>query len=185
MTTNARLSDLQFKLEYYGLRAVIAMVRALPLETATAISAKTWSTLAPILSPKRHQRALDNLRIAFPEKSLEELNKIRRRHWENLGRVMAETMQIDRIVSDPTRMTIKPAAMFQRYRSKYGSAVGISLHMGNWELAIWPLAHAGANPAAIYRSVTNPYVDQYLRDQRKDLYPGGLVWSWKSGRPRR
>ena len=33
---------------------------------------------------------------------------------------------------------------------------------------------AGANPAAVYRSVNNPYVDQYLRDQRKDLYPDGL-----------
>ena len=181
MTNSERLRDLQFKLEYYGLRTVIAMVRALPLETATAISAKTWSSLAPLLSPKRHQRALENLRIAFPEKSDEELNKIRRRHWENLGRVMAETMQIDRIASDPSRMTIKPASMFQRYRSKYGSAIGISLHMGNWELAIWPLAHAGANPAAIYRSVTNPYVDQYLREQRKDLYPGGLFGRGKVG----
>ena len=181
MSNIQRIRELQLKMEYYGLRTVIAMVRALPLETATAISAKTWSSLAPLLSPKRHQRALENLRIAFPEKSDEELNKIRRRHWENLGRVMAETMQIDRIASDPSRMTIKPASMFQRYRSKYGSAIGISLHMGNWELAIWPLAHAGANPAAIYRSVTNPYVDQYLREQRKDLYPGGLFGRGKVG----
>ena len=36
------------------------------------------------------------------------------------------------------------------------------------------LTIAGAEPAAVYRSVNNPYVDQYLRDQRRDLYPGGL-----------
>jgi KDO2-lipid IV(A) lauroyltransferase len=46
--------------------------------------------------------------------------------------------------------------------------------MGNWELAILPFTWAGANPAAVYRSVTNPYVDHYLRTQRKDLYPDGL-----------
>jgi KDO2-lipid IV(A) lauroyltransferase len=46
--------------------------------------------------------------------------------------------------------------------------------MGNWELAILPFTWAGANPAAVYRSVTNPYVDRYLRAQRKDLYPDGL-----------
>ena len=46
--------------------------------------------------------------------------------------------------------------------------------MGNWELAIWPFTWAGANPAAVYRSVNNPYVDQYLRWQRHNLYPGGL-----------
>lgn len=181
MPTISRFTDLRFRLEYYALRIAIAAVRALPLETATAISAKTWSTLAPILNPKRHQRALDNLRIAFPEKPQAELEKIRHRHWQNLGRVMAETMQIDRIISDPSRITIKPRAMFDRYKSKLGSAVGISLHMGNWELAIWPLAMSGANPAAIYRSVTNPYVDAYLREQRKDLYPGGLFGRGKVG----
>lgn len=181
MSTASRLLDIQFRLEYYGLRLVIGLVRALPLEVATSISAKSWAALAPIINPTRHQRALDNLRIAFPNKATEELDKIRRRHWENLGRVMAETMQIDRIIKDPSRMTIEPSAMFERYRAKLGPAVGISLHMGNWELAIWPLALAGANPAAIYRSVTNPYVDRYLREQRKDLYPGGLLGRGKVG----
>ncbi|MGE0653991.1 MAG: lysophospholipid acyltransferase family protein, partial [Alphaproteobacteria bacterium] len=38
---------------------------------------------------------------------------------------------------------------------------------------------AGANPGAVYRSVNNPYVDQYLRDQRKDLYPAGLFGKGK------
>lgn len=181
MSTISRLRDLQFRIEYYLLRAVVEIVRLFPLETAASVSAWTWARLAPVMNPKRHQRALDNLRQAFPEKSTDELKEIRHRHWENLGRVMAETMQIDRIIREPERITIEPAAMFERYRHKMGSAVGISLHMGNWELAIWPLTLAGAAPAAIYRSVTNPYVDQYLRDQRKELYPGGLFGRGKVG----
>ena len=39
--------------------------------------------------------------------------------------------------------------------------------MGNWELAIWPLTVAGNNPAAVYRTVKNPYVDRYLREARQ------------------
>ncbi len=46
--------------------------------------------------------------------------------------------------------------------------------MGNWELSIWPFVEAKANPGAVYRSVNNPYVDEYLRWQRRNLYPGGL-----------
>ena len=34
---------------------------------------------------------------------------------------------------------------------------------------------AGHNPAAIYKSVKNPYVDTYLRHMRRGLYPGGLL----------
>ncbi len=65
--------------------------------------------------------------------------------------------------------------MLERYRGKFGSAVGVSLHTGNWELSIYPFSHSGARPAAVYRKVKNPYVDKYLRDQRKTLYPGGLL----------
>lgn len=71
-------------------------------------------------------------------------------------------------------MAIVSDKVFSRYKDKLGPAVGVSLHMGNWELAIWPLTLAGANPAAIFRLVKNPYVDALLREQRKDLYPGGL-----------
>ncbi len=166
--------DLQFRLEYALLRAIVGTVRLLPLETATAISAKAWRLLAPRINPKRHKRALANLAIAFPERSEEERLRICMAHWENLGRVMAETMQIDRIVDDPDRIHIVSDRLFRRYKDKLGPAIGVSLHMGNWELSIWPFVAANANPAAVYRSVNNPYVDRYLRWQRRKLYPGGL-----------
>jgi Kdo2-lipid IVA lauroyltransferase/acyltransferase len=169
------LRDLQFRLEYAGLRLIVGLVRLVPLDTASALSGRAWRTLAPKISRKRHQRALDNLAIAFPEKTPAQRQAIALANWENLGRVMAETMQLDRILADPARIEIANLKVFARYRDKLGPIVGVSLHMGNWELAIWPLTVAGARPAAIYRSVNNPYVDQYLRDQRRDLYPGGLL----------
>ncbi len=174
MKTILRLQDLQYRLEYVGLRLVAGIFRALPLNVATRVSASCWRRLAPIINPKRHKRALDNLAIAFPDKSEEERLAIARAHWENLGRVMAETMRIDRFLAEPERIDIVSQNIFSRYKDKLGSAIGISLHMGNWELAILPFTWAGGNPAAVYRSVNNPYVDRYLRDQRKDLYPGGL-----------
>lgn len=170
----SKIRDIQFRIEYYALRTVIWATHALPLETATAISAWFWRRLAPIVNPKRHARALANLAIAFPDKSENEREAIAFAHWENLGRVMVETMRLGDVLKDPERIEIKSWRTFVRYRGKLGPIIGVSLHMGNWELAIWPLTIAGANPAAVYRSVNNPYVDQYLRDQRKDLYPGGL-----------
>jgi KDO2-lipid IV(A) lauroyltransferase len=167
------LRDLQFRLEYAALRLVVGLVRAFPLGLASAVSARCWRVLAPIVNPKRHARALDNLAIAFPEMGAAERRRIALAHWENLGRVMVETMQIDRVLADPSRIEITTPA-YLRYKSKLGPIVGVSLHMGNWELAIWPLTLAGAHPAGVYRSVNNPYVDQYLRDQRKELFPGGL-----------
>jgi KDO2-lipid IV(A) lauroyltransferase len=168
------LRDLRFRLEYLSLRAIAGCVRAFPLDLAVPISAKIWRHVAPVLSRQRHQRALANLAIAFPDKSVAERRALALAHWENLGRVMAETMQIDRVLQDRSRIEIENLGVFLRYKDKLGPAIGVSLHMGNWELAIWPLTVAGANPAAVYRSVNNPYVDQFLRRQRNALYPGGL-----------
>jgi Kdo2-lipid IVA lauroyltransferase/acyltransferase len=167
------LQDLRYRIEYLALRLLVGLVRAVPIDVGVQVSGKAWRMLAPF--DRRHGRALANLAIAFPEKTAEERAALALAMWENLGRVMAETMQLDRITADPARIVIVDHAMFRRYRDKLGAAVGVTLHMGNWELAIWPFTLAGNNPAAVYRSVKNPYVDRYLRDMRKRLYPGGLL----------
>lgn len=169
-----RLRDLQFRAEYFLLRAIIGFVRLFPLDLAAGMSARTWRFLAPLIARKRHNRALDNIAIAFPDMPEDKRRRIIDAHWGNLGRIMVETMQLDRLTSDPDRIEIANEQVFSRYRDKLGPAIGISLHMGNYELAIWPLTAAKANPAAVYRSVNNPYVDHYLRAQRATLYPGGL-----------
>ncbi len=171
-TTGMR--NLQLWLEYAVLRTIIAIVHLFPLDLAGRISAFAWEKLAPIVAKKRHDRALDNLKIAFPEKTDAERQEIARLHWRNLGRVMVETMLLDRVLAQPERIEIVNPHVFARYQGKMGPLVGVTLHMGNWELAVWPLTHFGMTPAAVYRSVNNPYVDAYLRKQRATLYPGGL-----------
>jgi Kdo2-lipid IVA lauroyltransferase/acyltransferase len=171
-------TNIRFILEYGFLRVIIALVRLLPLDTGREWSAKAWRLLAPY--GRRHARALDNLAVAFPEKTQAERQAIAVAMWENLGRVMAETMQLDRILKQPERIEIENPELLARYAGKMGPAITCSLHMGNWELAMWPLTKVGARPAAVYRLVNNPYVDLYLRGQRQELYPGGLFARGKS-----
>ncbi len=169
--------DLRHRLEYGALRALVGLVRLMPIDMAANVSGRMWRMIAPRL--RRHRRALSNLALAYPEKTLVEREGIARDMWENLGRVMAETMQIDRLILEPDRIQFANEKVFNRYKNKLGPVIGASLHMGNWELAIWPLVVAGADPAAVYRTVKNPYVDAYLRHQRRDLYPGGLFGKGK------
>lgn len=166
------LLTIRYLFEYALLRGIITLVRMLPLDTARELSAKGWRLLAPY--GRRHARALDNLAVAFPEKTSQERQAIAMEMWGNLGRVMAETMLLDRILKEPERIEIENPELIDRYAGKIGAAVACSLHMGNWELAMWPLMCVGAKPAAVYRLVDNPYIDLYLREQRKALYPGGL-----------
>jgi len=164
--------DLRYRLEYAGLRFLIGMVRLCPLDIACNISAFFWRFLGK--RNRRHSRALANLERAFPEKSPEERERIALAAWDNLGRVMVETMNIDRIIKDPGRLHVTNGHWVQRYKNKMGPALIVTMHMGNWELGMWPVTLAGVRPAGVYRQVKNPYVDRYLRGQRESLYPGGL-----------
>jgi KDO2-lipid IV(A) lauroyltransferase len=169
------LRDLQYRLEYVGLRILIGLVRLLPIDVAGSISAAIWRLVAPY--NRRHKRALANLERAFPDKTQDEREQIARRMWGNLGRVMVETMNIDRILKQPDRLHVTNGHVIARYKDKMGPVLIVTMHMGNWELGMWPIMRAGVNPAGVYRLVKNPYVDRYLRAQRKDLYPGGLFGS--------
>ena len=166
------LRDFRYRAEYAVLRVLIGFVRLFPIDVAGTISAKAWRLIAPL--NRRHKRALANLERAFPDKPAAEREQIARRMWENLGRVMVETMNIDRILKEPGRLHVTNGHWIARYKGKMGPALIVTMHMGNWEIGMWPVTQAGVRPAGVYRLVKNPYVDRYLRAQREDLYPGGL-----------
>ncbi|MGO9172968.1 MAG: lysophospholipid acyltransferase family protein [Rhodomicrobium sp.] len=169
------LLDLRHRLEYGLLLAVVSFVRAMPLGMAASVSARAWRFIAP--KTRRHRRALKNLEKAMPEKTPAEREAIALAMWENLGRVMAETVLLDRILKDPSRIEYENPALIARYKGKMGPAVFASLHTGNWEIGISPVNAIAARPAGVYRIVENPYVDRYIRSLRAALYPGGLFAS--------
>jgi Kdo2-lipid IVA lauroyltransferase/acyltransferase len=166
------LLDLRQRLEYTVLMAVVLLLRAMPLDMATAASARAWRFIAP--KTRRHRRALKNLEKAMPEKTPAEREAIALGMWDNLGRVMAETVQLDRILKDPSRVEFEKPAWIERYKDKMGGIVVAGAHLGNWEISILPALAINAHPAGVYRIVENPYVDRYLRKKRSVLYPGGL-----------
>ena len=94
--------------------------------------------------------------------------------WENMGRVVAETMLLDRILNQPDRMEIVNRDQIASRMGLPGPQIGVTLHMGNWELAAWGCAACGGKPASVYRQLENPYVDRMLRSHREHLYSGGL-----------
>ena len=166
------LLDLRQRLEYGLLLAIVLFIRAMPLDMATAVSARVWRFVAP--KTRRHRRALKNLEKMMPEKTPEEREAIALAMWDNLGRVMAETILLHRILKEPWRIELENPALIERYRDKTGATVIASLHMGNWEVGIWPAGAFGARAAGVYRIVENPYVDGFLRRLRAPLYPAGL-----------
>lgn len=167
------LIDLRHRLEYGLLMVFVLVLRAMPLDMAAAASARLWRSIGP--KTKRHRRALKNIAKAMPEKSEAEREAIALGMWDNIGRVVAETILMQRLLKDPSRIEFDDPGLIAAYKGRMGPAVFASMHMGNWEIAISIVNAVGVRPAGIYRIVHNPYVNRYLHRQREVLYPGGFL----------
>ena len=169
---------LQHRLEYGLLRSLAALARVVPIGAVTATGAALVGAVGPLL--RQNRRALANLEVAFPEKAPAERHRIARAMWANMGRIFAETLILDRIIAEPERIEIVDRDHWQALMSEPGPSIGCTLHMGNWELAIWPLTLFGRRPAGVYKPLDNPLLDRWLADQRRDLYPAGLLGKGES-----
>ena len=75
-------------LQAAGLALMLALFRLLPIDWASGLGALIGRAIGPYLSASRVAR--HNLARAFPEKPSEEIERIVRAMWDNLGRVAAE-----------------------------------------------------------------------------------------------
>lgn len=166
-----RAASVLMRLEYLGFRVVAAVARALPLDTASAVSAWLWRAIAPHL--RRHRRARLNLAASMPELPEAERERILREMWGVLGRTFAEAFHLDALYSDRSRIaiTIEPALM---ELMRGGGFVLASLHTGNWEICGVAARQTGLRIAGVYQSLKNPLVDDFVTATRAPFYPLGL-----------
>lgn len=131
-----------------------------------------WKTFAPLT--KRHDRALKNLEIAFPEKSIQERDSIARQMWENFGCTFAESLLIDRLIDAPKRVSVKNIDVLDHALKAQKGIVFVAPHLANWEVLGIPLSTVSLEMAGLYQSIRNPYLDAYVRRHREKLYRGGM-----------
>ncbi|MGO9769201.1 MAG: lysophospholipid acyltransferase family protein [Roseiarcus sp.] len=167
----SRFARARHYVEYAGFIVTAAIIRALPLESASRWSGLGWRVVAPHL--RRHQRALDNLALALPETSAAERERIARAMWENLGRTFAEFFHL-RQIDAQGRIAMESAERFQAIVDA-GPFVVCGLHMGNWELMSLASVRFGAKLAGVYQGLSNPLVERYVYEMRAPMYPAGLM----------
>ena len=160
----------RYWVEYAGFLLLAAIIRALPLETASRLSGAGWRLIAPRLS--RQKRALANLAIAFPDMPLAEREGIAAAMWENLGRTYAEIFHLDEIVAQG-RVALEPLDKFERI-AHGGPFVVCGLHLGNWEIMSQAGKRFGVPLAGVYQKLSNPLVEAVLLKLRAPQYQGGL-----------
>jgi KDO2-lipid IV(A) lauroyltransferase len=155
-------------------------MRLVPFDTA----ARGFERFARWLGPKlkRHQVALENLAIAFPEKSPEDREKIAVEAWAHLARGVLEYGYLDEIfdldLENPQagRIELKNGEQFDKLRDDGLPAILFTGHLGNFELLPMAAAKYGMELQSMFRAPNNPYAASKVADARKEV-AGKLIAS--------
>jgi len=113
-------------------------------------------------------RARENLRAAFPEKSAAEIETIVLEMCDNLGRTVAEYAHLDKFSmhgANP-RLEIVNADTGRDAMASGKGVMFFSGHFANWEMMPFIARQLGFEGGEVYRPPNNPIVDRWLVAQR-------------------
>jgi KDO2-lipid IV(A) lauroyltransferase len=159
-----RAQDLLWRLEAFAFDLVAALLRLLPLDTASDFGGWLFGWLGPLTSADRTVQR--NLRIAFPEASDADIDGIRKAQWRELGRFFVEFPMIDRIVSDPSRVEVVHRERLLAIAQAKRPAVLVGGHFSNFEIMAATVVRSGVRAHIGYRAANNPHFDRRIRQSR-------------------
>lgn len=165
--------------------AAVTLLRAarlIPPHLLISGSAAFLRLVGPLLPENRI--GLANLTAAFPEKSTDEIKAILRGVWDNLGRVSAEIVNLDRLVGMRERSGLGdyievPPELFKQYIHVFDSRKPTLIfagHLANWEAPAVLARIYDFDVAAVFRPPNLPRVREAISRMR-GLSMRGLIAS--------
>lgn len=125
---------------------------------------------------REHRIARAQIAAAFPEKSATEVERIVNASWDNLGRMGAEFVHLDRLwdyqsAEKPGRFDIAAADVerFLRLVEDGKPALVFAAHLGNWELPAIAAHTYGIDSAVLYRGPNIEVIDRWITATRSRL----------------
>ena len=151
--------------------AVFWFFRMLPYTWASNLGGWLARTLGPRLFVS--ERAYNNLRRVFPDKSEADFKAIVVGMWDNLGRTAGEYPHLDRVhvYSDNGPVDVIGAEFIDQLRDDGSPGVFFSGHLANWEMISPVIYQRGLPLDQVYRAANNPLVEWVYR--RRQVAGGG------------
>ncbi len=148
---------LGWRLEALGFDLAGALLRLLPLDTASGLGASVFAALGP-LAPS-HRIAERNIRLAFPDLTPEAEAALLDAQWRSLGRAFFEFQMMAQLAAEPDRIEVEGAEHLAQIAGGGRPVVIVGGHFSNWEAMGLALIRAGVNCRFTYRAANNPLID--------------------------
>ena len=182
-----KLANAATRVWYQAGLVLFMLIRRADLDRTANLVGRLAQRIGPHL--RGHRTARANLVAAYPDKSAAEIEHILSCMWENLGRLLIEYVNLDRLVDNANpnggRIVVTPGTLeiLRRLRDDGKPAVLFTSHLSSYELgAIWVKSN-GLDLAIFYNpSNFGPLSEELAAMQAKTmgrLVPSGADTVWK------
>ncbi|CDX58991.1 Lipid A biosynthesis lauroyl acyltransferase [Mesorhizobium plurifarium] len=150
---------------------LLSLLRLLPPDSALNFADRAARRVGPLVG--RHRVAVNNLRLAYPQKSDSEIEAIARDMWGNMARLAAEYIFLDALfdfdpnAAKPGRVEVRGIEHFVEIAGEQKPHILFTGHLGNFELLPVAAATFGMNITALFRPPNNPYLADYIHSTRR------------------
>lgn len=179
------------RLEFALVWLLAQILGTLPRPAARAVGgAIGWLTWIAV--PRLRRVGLQNLSLAFLDKSDAERKRILRAMYRNLGWQLAEFCHMPRYTLDQANRFIRYEGLenYLTARDRGQGVLVVTGHLGAWELSSFYHSLAGYPMSMVIRRLDNPFVDRFVNHIRclhgnrvlhKDDFARGLIAAMRDG----
>lgn len=158
---------LRYGLEYAALRCGLAFIENFPLSIAVRAAGLAGGAYF-LLNGRRRRLAEDNIRRAGIAAGDDEVRRIARESFANMGIVAVESLKFARLVNaenwrDHVEVEGDAPALEALRDVRHGIIIA-SAHLGNWEIAA-QIVGFFRPIAGVARRMNNPYVDKLIKQR--------------------
>lgn len=136
------------------------ILKILPFRISSYLCGGLMYLIAPLTS--YNSRVKKHMKIAFPQKSIHEINKLTRQHWFMLGQTIGEMPHINHLIK------IGHLETEGLEKIKNGPAILVGAHMGNWEFLLRVGDLAGRRAGYVFRPINNWILNKIQIHRNKD-----------------
>ena len=161
------MKNIKYFIQFLLIVISFVIFKLLGVKFSSNLSGKIFEKIGPFFRSKRIIQS--NIKRAFPNTNLEDIEKISKSMWNNYGRIFAEYIFIKDFRSGnlSSKIEIDGEGILEEINKSKKQVVFVSGHLSNFELMAMCIEKSGIKLSAIYRPLNNIFLNKIMERIRK------------------
>ena len=161
------MKNIKYFIQFLLIIISFVIFKLLGVKFSSNLSGKIFEKIGPFFRSKRIIQS--NIKRAFPNTNLEDIEKISKSMWNNYGRIFAEYIFIKDFRSGnlSSKIEIDGEGILEEIIKSKKQVIFVSGHLSNFELMAMCIEKSGIKLSAIYRPLNNIFLNKIMERIRK------------------